>query len=355
MIIKLSLDTDTVSYFMIVMKGSVNIEMNQLQAVSTVSKTLGISSRMLRYYEQIGLIQSRRMEDYAYRVYDEDAIRRLRQIIILRKLRVPVKQIREIFSNNDATSVINIFERNISELDEQITAISTVRSILSRLVLELREKANMQLKLDYLSDSSVFAIVDSISFPKNTLQEEKTMDDLNKANDALSKLETKNVRIVYLPPMTVAASYASGEFEWGVGPEATSKIEQFVWETGLLNIKPDARGMGFDCSREDLMVTLDGNVTAYEAWVSIPDDMAVTAPLTKKTFGGGLYAAHVLRDWNFQADWRMLIEWAQANEKYELDLGRPCFEEILNYYNLMQNGAKMEDTQIDLLLPIKLR
>ncbi len=329
--------------------------MNQMQVVSTVSKNLGISSRMLRYYEQIGLIKSQRMEDYAYRVYDENAIRRLRQIIILRKLRVPVKQIREIFCNSDAVSVIDIFERNISELDEQITAVSTVKSILSHLVQELHEKANMRLQLDYLGDSSVFAIVDSISFPKNTLQEEKSMDDLNKANETLSKLDDKNVRIVYLPPMTVAASYASGEFEWGVGPEATSKIERFVWETGLLKNKPDARGMGFDCSREDLKVSVEGTTTAYEAWVSIPDDMEVTAPLTKKTFGGGLYAAHVLRDWNFQADWRLLTEWAKASERYEADDGRPCFEEVLNYYNLMQNGAKMEDTQLDLLLPIKER
>ena len=212
----------------------------------------------------------------------------------------------------------------------------------------------MHLQLDYLGDSSVFAIVDSISFPKNTLQEEKSMDDLNKANEALNKLEEKNVRIVYLPPMTVAAAYASGGFEWGVGPEATSKIEKFVWETGLLKIKPDARGMGFDCSREDLMVGVEGTATAYEAWVSIPDDMEVKAPLTKKTFGGGMYAAHVLRDWNFQRDWRLLIEWVNASGKYEYTDG-PCFEEVLNYYNLMQNGAKMEDTQLDLLLPIKLR
>lgn len=325
--------------------------MNQIQTVSTVSKNLGISSRMLRYYEQIGLIESRRMEDYAYRVYDEAAIRRLRQIIILRKLRVPVKQIREIFSNSDAVSVIEIFERNISELDEQITALSTVKSILISLVHELHEKANMNLHLDYLGDKSVFAVVDSISFSKNTLQEEKSMDDLNKANESLSMLKDSDVRIVYLPPMTVAAAYFSGKAEYGVGPEATSMIEQFVWDTGLLKMKPDARGMGFDCSRKDLKVEVGVTPTAYEAWVSIPADMEVKAPLIKKTFGGGLYAAHVLRDWSFQ-DWRLLTEWVNASEKYKQADG-PCFEEVLNYYNLMQNGAKMEDTQLDLLLPIQ--
>jgi len=308
---------------------------------------------MLRYYEQVGLIKSQRVECYAYRVYDENAIRRLRQIIILRKLRVPVRQIREIFSNSDAVSVIEVFQRNISELDEQITALSTVKSILGRLVHELHEKANMRLQLDYLGDTDVFAIVDGTSFPKNTLQEEKSMDDLNKASVSLSKLNNGDVRIIYLPPMTVAAYLATGQFEWGVGPEATSKIEQFVWDSGLLQIKPDARGMGFACSREDLQPELDATPTAYEAWVSIPSDMEVKPPLVKKTFSGGMYAAHVLRDWNFQQDWRMLQEWARASEKYEEDIGRPYFEEVLNYYNLMSSGADMDATQIDLLLPVR--
>lgn len=327
--------------------------MSQIQTVSAVSKSLGISSRMLRYYEQIGLIESQRVEDYAYRVYNETAIRRLRQIIILRKLRIPVKQILQIFGNSDAVSVIELFERNISELDEQMTALSTVKSILKTLVKELQEKANMRLQLEYLGDNSVFAVVNNLSFSKNTLQEEKSMDDLNKANESLSKLKDNDVRIIYLPPMTVAAAYFSGKAEYGVGPEATSMIEHFVWESGLLKMKPDARGMGFDCSRENLKVEVGAVPTAYEAWVSIPDDVEIQAPLVKKTFAGGLYAAHVLRDWSFQ-DWRLLTEWVQASEKYE-EADGPCFEEVLNYYNLMQEGAKMEDTQLDLLLPIKLR
>ena len=143
----------------------------------------------------------------------------------------------------------------------------------------------------------------------------------------------------------------SGEAEYGVGPEATGMIEKFVYETELLKLKPDARGMGFDCSRADLRVEAGAAPTAYEAWVSIPEDMEVKPPLVKKTFGGGMYAAHVLRDWNFQ-DWRVLQEWAAESGRYE-EAGGPCFEEILNYYNLMNNGAKMEDTQIDLLLPVK--
>ena len=39
--------------------------------------------------------------------------------------------------------------------------------------------------------------------------------------------------------------------EWGRKPPV---IEKFVYETELLKLKPDARGMGFDCSRADLRV-----------------------------------------------------------------------------------------------------
>ena len=154
----------TVSCFILNRKEGVN-NMNQMQTIGTVSKNLGISSRMLRYYEQIGLIESRRVADYAYRVYDEEAIRRLRQIIILRKLRVPVKQIREIFGNSSALGVIDVFEQNIRELDGQMTALSTVKSILSRLVRELQEKADACEGKNYTLTKRVLeACIDMLGF-----------------------------------------------------------------------------------------------------------------------------------------------------------------------------------------------
>ena len=44
--------------------------------ISQVSKQFHISTRMLRYYEKEGLICSRRMQDYSYRVYDGEAVKR---------------------------------------------------------------------------------------------------------------------------------------------------------------------------------------------------------------------------------------------------------------------------------------
>lgn len=55
----------------------------KLMRISKVTKTFNVTTRMLRYYDEIGLLPSTQKQDYAYRVYDESALRRLQQIIAL--------------------------------------------------------------------------------------------------------------------------------------------------------------------------------------------------------------------------------------------------------------------------------
>ncbi len=331
-----------------------------LQKISQVSRDYGISTRMLRYYEQVGLIQSLRKDDYAYRVYDETAIIRLRQIIVLRKLRVPVKQILNILNNRDAVEAVEIFRKNISEIDGEITALSTVKSILTRFVEEINEKADVNLKL--FGEEAVFSLISSLSFSDNQIKktrENLSIEELNKANEELMKLEDKDVRIIYLPPMTVAAAFASGE---GCLDKASNIVNKFIKESGLLKIKPDARCFDFDCLGGD--AELGDNSHGHEAWVSVPDSMEIPAPLVRREFKGGLYAAHVLRSWDFK-DWQRLKEWVDSSDKYDNDCGSPRwepaetgygqgFEEMLNVYNFFQkHNTEMSYLQLDLLLPIK--
>ena len=312
----------------------------ELQTIGQISKKYGISIQTLRYYEEIGLIQSTRNNDIAYRFYDETTIKQLHFIIFLRKLRISLKQIKEILDNQNAAVTVEIFERNISELDEEITSLSTIKSILTRFAEELRAKTDMVLQLDLLSDT--LSIVDSLSFSKNyinnSIKENVTMEDLNKANETLNKLKRSDVRIIYVPPMTVA-----------VGPLGYTDNEL---AQEVLKIKPDVRGFAvFNCSIEDLKFD---DTQPAEGWASIPDDMEVPEPFTKKTFEGGLYAAYSA---NESLDgWRSLAEWVNESEKYEIaDDGRPLFDECLNFYHLLKGDAKKGTGEIqgDLLLPIK--
>jgi DNA-binding transcriptional MerR regulator len=332
----------------------------ELQTISYVSRNYGISTRMLRYYEQAGLINSLRKDDYAYRVYDDNALKRLQQIIILRKLRIPVKQIISILNNNDGALAVEIFMQNIREIDQEITALNTVRSILMRFVKDIKEKAHVDLKL--LDDEAVFSVVDSLSFSHNKIKEVKEaprVEELNNANEELMKITDKDVRIIFLPPMTVAAAHVSGE---DCEDKSLDMISKFTRDSGLLDIKPDARSFGFDCSEGP--VEFGEKSQAYEVWVSVPHNMEIPAPLIKREFSGGLYAAHVLRAWDFQ-DWHRLKEWVDTSELYENDWGtsrcasvetstRHGLEETLNFYNFVRrHNSEMSYLQLDLLFPIK--
>ena len=50
--------------------------MKDLIKISDLSNQYGVSTRSLRYYEDMGLINSIRGDDYAYRMYDEAAVKK---------------------------------------------------------------------------------------------------------------------------------------------------------------------------------------------------------------------------------------------------------------------------------------
>lgn len=300
------------------------------------------------------MIVSAKKEDSAYRAYDVETIMRLRQIIILRKLRIPLKLIGEILQSADARIAIEAFERSLADIGDEMTALSTIRSVIKAFIDHLHLGG---VKFALPEDEGLLEMVDALTASKINFKEEKSMEQLSQASERLSKFEDKDVRIVFIPPMTVAAALASGEDCEG---KAADMIKQFVKDSGLQKIKPDARSFGFDCSMGAAAIGEPSR--AYEVWVSIPEDMTVPAPLVKRAFSGGLYAAHVLRAWDF-GDWRLLGDWVNASGKYDNDWGSPCgtspetvsrqgLEETLNFYHFVQNG-EMKDLQLDLLFPIK--
>ena len=84
--------------------------MENMLTVTDVSRSLGLSTRMLRYYEEQGLIESGRAEGYAYRMYDQEAVRRLRQVIVLRRLRIPLREVKLILDDPSAQWAIYVFQ-----------------------------------------------------------------------------------------------------------------------------------------------------------------------------------------------------------------------------------------------------
>lgn len=321
----------------------------ELMTISTLSKEFEVSTRNLRYYEQLGLINSQKKEGYSYRCYDAQAVRTLQQILLLRKLRIPLKHIDRILHSTELKELAAVFQENYRALDNQIMALSVIRGLLGSFITRLDSRAKLGLRLDLLEDSDLIKIAESLSLSKITIKEEHSMEELNQANQVLEQL--KNARIVYLPPATVAASHYVGD-----NPEdvAGDRLAEFVKATGLQRKKPDLRCYGFNnpCPQTP------GETYGYEFWVTIPEDMEVPAPLTKKQFAGGLYAAHCIPMGEFH-QWEPFYIWATNHKDYEIDPREPIsmggtMEEHLNIYSYYENN-ETDIHQLDLLIPIKPR
>lgn len=321
--------------------------------ISQVSKLYDVTPRMLRHYEKIGLIRASRREEYAYRTYDEEALRRLRQILILRKLHISLGEIAVILQDDDKMRSMQILEDNIARLDEEISARSQIRELLKSFVKRLEIKSERNFSASLLDDMEIAGAVRTLVLSKNNLKERVSMDELNKAEKELNKVT--QVRYVLLPPCTVAASHYIGE-----NPEekAGNVLDRFVRESGLYEIKPDARMFGFNHPNPN--VREDGTY-GYEVWATVPEYMEIPAPLVKKQFKGGLYAALTI---NFPEFWRWedLTKWVEENPIYTEDCSSEgdevmggCLEEHLNWIYASHMGWPENgiDGQIDLLLPIK--
>lgn len=72
-----------------------------MKTVSQVAKLTGISIRTLQYYDEIGLLKPSELTSSGYRLYDEEALQTLQQILFFKELGFPLKEIREILEKPD--------------------------------------------------------------------------------------------------------------------------------------------------------------------------------------------------------------------------------------------------------------
>ncbi|MCL2361979.1 MAG: MerR family transcriptional regulator [Defluviitaleaceae bacterium] len=113
--------------------------MNELIKIKDVSAKYAITARTLRYYEDIGLLTSTRTEDYAHRVYDEAAITRLQQIIILRKLNIRIKDIKCIFDAPDSEVVLDVLGKKADDIDDEVALLHELKSIVLDFIEQIKQ------------------------------------------------------------------------------------------------------------------------------------------------------------------------------------------------------------------------
>ncbi|MBD5513578.1 MAG: MerR family transcriptional regulator [Lachnospiraceae bacterium] len=72
-----------------------------MRTISQVAELTGISIRTLQYYDEIGLLKPSELTQSGYRLYNDEALQKLQQILFFKELGFKLKDIREILEKPD--------------------------------------------------------------------------------------------------------------------------------------------------------------------------------------------------------------------------------------------------------------
>ena len=99
--------------------------------INKLAKLAGISTRTLRYYDELGLLSPARVSSNGYRIYGQKEIDRLQQILFYRELGVSLEEIRNILASKDFDG--------LTALESHLSALLARREQLDLLVANVRK------------------------------------------------------------------------------------------------------------------------------------------------------------------------------------------------------------------------
>lgn len=304
-----------------------------LVKITDLTKQLGLSSRTLRYYEQVGLISSVRPQFETFRYYDEAAVERLHQIMILRKMQIPVKDIIRIYESPEMSTIVEVFTDKISEIDNEVTALSELKSIINTFLQKMVTSGIKKI-------SALPLLYEEMEKQFELIEEERsvTYNDLSEIQERISK--PMEPAIVSLPAMRVISSCLKND-------SRTSDVADF-WRCVQLR--------GIPAGRPGRHEQFEFQIDSGEAvMLCIADDYRNDSEYMDCRFEGGLYAAaNVYVDEDLGERFRSLIKSFDNNKFYEIDyvpggaLRHPALLE-----NLISPDEKRE--LVCLYVPVKKR
>ena len=102
--------------------------------IREVEELVGISKKNIRFYEDAGLLKPGRSAENSYRDYTDEDIRTLRRIKLLRKLNMPLGEIRALLEGKSGMQESCL--RHSAALDGQISDLGKARWLTERLACE---------------------------------------------------------------------------------------------------------------------------------------------------------------------------------------------------------------------------
>jgi len=111
----------------------------ELMNIGEAAKASGVSAKMIRHYETVGLFPEPKRTDSGYRQYNEKGVHTLRFIRQARDLGFSLEQISELLGlwqnrKRPSRQVKALAEAHVKELDEKIREMLAMKATLEHLV-----------------------------------------------------------------------------------------------------------------------------------------------------------------------------------------------------------------------------
>lgn len=108
----------------------------ELLPIGELAKSLGLTTRTLRYWEEVGIIESAQRADGAIRGYTPYFVRRIKFIMKLKELGLTIKEMQELYSAYGEAKettrmiprLIEILDLHISKVDEKMAQMASLRN-----------------------------------------------------------------------------------------------------------------------------------------------------------------------------------------------------------------------------------
>ena len=146
--------------------------------INEVEALAGISKKNIRFYEEQGLLSPRRNSENGYRDYGENEVAVLRRIKVLRKLGVPIEEIRQMLTG--AHTVSDGIRRHMITLERE-------RRNLDQSIELCRELQNLDIPVSSLDAEALLS----------------QMEQLEQGGTSFQDKHAQDIRVRYVAPVVI--------------------------------------------------------------------------------------------------------------------------------------------------------
>jgi len=126
-------------------------ETEQLISIGEVARMLDVTTRTLRYWEEMGIIEASHRSEGGNRLYTQYMVRRIRFIIKLKELGLTIKEMQDLGAaygearktENMIPRLVEILDIHINKIDEKMAKLASLRKEIVDYRYRIVEKFNL--------------------------------------------------------------------------------------------------------------------------------------------------------------------------------------------------------------------